>query len=391
MRRPLLILISFLFYTQIFSITIKSFQFIGLDQSDERTILNYFYEYQTNKIWMDDTALSNDLERFGKRLERTGWFRNISISHALSHDEAYVTVTLTERIPYSAWFGNLYLGVSRYNLWGKGKTIKFEIGLNWEKIILEDLMFNYSPFSYSITLGNEQASFFNYTTNTYAQNTVFRKMANISLGAVLLPDIFCRLISQNYFLSETNSRNIGSYHKMGFSLEYDRRAGYPAVYEGADLFVSSCYIYPENSVQLESSIEGYYPFLKGLVLAGRAHLGYLSGYNPDYIKFYLRNIDGLRTLSQYPGLLGNFCWDIHSELRWAFWDLIPFVIFDMQLEALAFVEAGEARDNVSEMGRPHYVYGSGLRIYIDTFAIRVEAGVDETSAVSILTSFNLPF
>lgn len=375
---------------QMHSVTIREVNMTGNDQTDPAAILHFFYEYDVVRNWAPE-ELNAVLQRFSERLERTGWFRDVEVRESVSNEQAIVRVSLKEKIPYSVTAGNLYLGLSKYNLWGKGKTVRFEIGPIRQKIVLEDRMFYFSRFFYSITLGKEENYYFSYETNTIVQNLLLRKTVQIALGLTLLPDLDLSLINNNFWLDYTNNVKLDKQYRVGLKLDYDKRAGYPSVEKGYFLSWQGHYIIPQNVLQTEVFAQFYLPLFKDLILAAKGHLGALSSPMPEYFQFNLRDIDGLRTLSSFSGLTGNDCWDIHTEARWSFWDIIPFFIFDMRLEALAFLDTGEARPSFSDFGKPHFVYGAGLRVYIDTLAIRVEAGIDEAGETSILTGFNLPF
>lgn len=391
MKKLLFLLSTFVVFTStaFYPLTIQEIHFIGRDTSEKSTLLHFLYE-GTNRNYSPED-LSNTLTRYEERLERTGWYKNVVIFSEISFDHATVTVNLEEKTPYSFWVGNFYLGLSRYNLWGKGKTVNFEIGPVRRKIIIEDQMFQMSDFFYSIDLGSEEYSYYSYPDTNYLEIDALRRLADFNIGKIIFPDIAFSLSSQNHWLDQTNGFRIGAYNKLGAILDFDRRAGYPFIYKGESFQISSFYIFPHHAVQIEGSLNGYWQILQGIVIAGRAHGGWISSEVPDYLRFSLRNIDGLRTLNPFPGMIGNTCYDLHGELRWAFWDLIPLFIFDMQLEALTFVDAGEARNNFSDFGRTHVVSGAGLRIYIENFTIRTELGVDETGGASLLTSFNAPF
>lgn len=372
------------------AVTIKDITVSGNDQTDSATILHYFYENEAGRDW-DTNSLHSALGRFGERLERTGWFRDVDVKETLSNSQASVHVTLKEKIPYSLTAGNLYVGLSKYNLWGKGKVVRFEIGPIRQKIMLEDRMFQFSRFSYSIALGKEEHYYYTLATNTVTQNLLLRKTVQASVGVTLFPDLDLTLVNNNIWLDQTNNTKVDSQYRIGLKLDFDKRAGYPSVEKGFYLSCQGHYLIPQNAFQGEITAQFYLPLFRDLIFAAKAHLGVLTAPLPEYFQFNLRDIDGLRTLTALPGLIGNDCWDAHAEARWAFWDVIPFFIFDMRLEALAFLDAGEARPSFADFGSPHFVAGAGLRVYIDTLAVRVEAGVDETGETSILTGFNLPF
>ncbi len=390
MKKTLVFILVIIFYSTSYPITIKQIDITGNDRSQQETILHFFYENQTNKIWTE-TELDSALKRFKERLERTGWYSAIEIGKTINGDNAEIQVSLKEKSSYSIWAGNLYLGLSKYDLWGKGKVIEFEAGPIEKKITIQDWMFNYSDVFFSVALGAEDYYTYTYITNAYNQQELVRNVGNATVGTLLFPDTFIDINTRNYWIENTNGTSITSYHTAGLKFAYDRRAGYPSAKNGENTDIGINYIYPYNMVQIEGSVQYYYEFIKNWVLAAKLHAGYTSGDVPVYAKFDLRTIDGLRTLSQFSGMIGNDCYDMHGEIRWAFWDVIPFIIFDMQLEALALFDFGEARDSIGNMGNPHYVYGAGLRIYLDAFCVRAEVGIDETGNTTVLSSFTLPF
>lgn len=375
----------------LFSVTVRSVTVAGIESSDTNTILNFFHENSPGRTWADERELAAALDRFRDRLVRSGWFRGVTVSNRVENDLADVTVTLVEKMPYFVTVGNLYAGVKKYNLWGKGKSVGFEIGPVRQKISLEDPMVLFTRAGYALSLGQEEWVYSPVVTNVYQPVPAIRQFIEASAGTGLFPDFTVTLLSRNIWIKSTNGTSLAKSFRAGLRAEYDRRAGFPSVRSGFLVSLSGYYMIERSSWLAEGVTLLYVPIGRDFVIAGKAHAAVAGTDLPEELKFSLRGPDGLRTLSHLPGLTGNRMWDAHLEFRWNFWEVIPFLIFDMQLEALAFLEAGEARDAAEELGRPHPVYGAGLRIYLDTIGVRVEAGFDERGETSIITSFSLPF
>lgn len=373
------------------ALSVRNIQFQGVENTEEAVLLHYFPEYLDGNDFRNEAELDTALDRWKERLEQTGNFREIEITREIQGGQADVTLAFREKIPYSFWIGNFFLGVGRYNLWGKGKNLKFEVGPVRQKVIIEDQMIGYSGFYYSFTLGKEEYSYFTFETNIYNPRSLVRKMGNAIVGWGLLPDLKLELQSLNLFFDETNGDKLGSENKIGLKLVFDRRKGYPVARDGFYSEIQAFYLFPYRLFELDAAANAYLSFLPTLGAAFRAGFGMIGGSVPEYLQYTLRDIDGLRSLTHFPGMTGNIKWDAHAELRWAFWEPIPFVIFDMRLEAVGFYDVGEARGSFKELGSPHHVLGGGLRITMDTFCVRAEFGWDETGNTSVLTGFTLPF
>lgn len=376
-----------------FGYQITEIDFVEKMESSTNTVLNYFHEYYPGKEWTL-TELDDALINFHNRLLTSGWFKEIEIEYEeIGSNDLKLIIGLEESFPYRLWTGDLYFGLSKINLWGKGKEVAFEIGPIQQKIIITDNMFWFSKFFFKIALGTEQ---YDYTISSnglgYIENEIQRRIGELTLGYRLFPDAEIKAMLKNYKLEYTNNILIDNYNMIGIEFDLDRRIGYPNFYSGWNTVFDMYYIHPQNALRMELFANYLYPIQKSIIIKGRAHAGYVTGDVPDYQKLSLRSIDGLRTLADLDGMIGDVCWDAHLEVLWAFWDAIPFLfIFDLQLEALAFLDVGESRSSFSELGRPHWTYGAGLRIYLETFIVRTELGIDEMGNSYVLSQMGSSF
>lgn len=393
MRRFAILLFMICIFGSVQAYQIGEFEFDDRMESATNTVLNYFHEYYPGKEWTLN-ELGSALTNFKQRLVTSGWYKEVNISfQKIASNEVKVNVDVEDSFAYRIWTGDLYFGLSKINLWGRGKEVAFEIGPIQQKIVIADNMFQYSKFFFKIALGTEEHTYTSMTNGLgYVENKVQRRIGEFTLGYRLFPDAKLKAMLRNYKLEYTNNVLIDNYNMIGLEFEYDKRVGYPNYYKGWNGVLDLYYIHPQNAFKAELFANYLYPIQKSIILKGRAHAGFITGDVPSYQKISLRNIDGLRTLSDFDGMIGDICWDAHFEVLWAFWDAIPFLfIFELQLEALAFLDVGEARASFSDLGRPHWTYGAGLRIYMETFIVRTELGIDELGNSYVLSSMGSSF
>ncbi len=373
----------------LYSVSIGNININGDVVSKKSTILFFSPELKDKKSFSDE-ELDNILSNWKRRLERTGWYRNIRIEKVVHEDtnEVDITITFSEKIPYTLYFKNNYIGIGKYNIWGEGKELYFEAGFSHKSIRIIDKIFNGGPYFYEFYAGSEV---FEYNKSILEKETLLRQRGYGKIGNNIFPDNqISTTVSLEWFQSTNGVETYKNINSFALNWIYDITKGYPVIKEGLRL-ETFLKIYKDFDFCFDVDLRGYFKVFETIVLANRLHFGISFPELPVYHKYNLKNINGVRTLSLLDGLSGNNVWDFHSELRWAFWDVVPFLLYDLQLEALAFFDIGEARDKFNEFSTPHIVYGCGLRIYLDTFAIRTEIGVDETSKVSVLSSFELPF
>lgn len=397
MKKLILFIISIIVFAlyPAHSVVIKEFQFEGLSKSDTNTILHFFHENVDDKDW-NIADLDKTLKRVAERMTITGWFRDVSISNISTNaNEAVLLFKFQERIQYTAWLGNLYVGITKFNLWGKGKLVSFEVGPYRQLCIIEDRMFLFSRFSYSVILGAKEFNWLTYASSQYTETKILSRIVTADIGFRVIPDGLVHLIFGSTKLEGlTNKIKIDTYFDAGIRLSYNRTAGFPAINKGWNATIDALYIFGPNVFKTEFSAKFYQKLSKRFHLSEAIHGGYISSSSiPTYHMFSLRHIDGLRTFTQgLDGMIGTTVWDAHLELRWAFWDIIPFLyIFDLQIEAIVFIETGEARINTADLGKPHFVYGGGLRFSMNTFIVRAEMGIDETGESSVSASFGAAF
>jgi len=380
--------IFFLTFTNVYAFKIDGFLFKGFGDTSTNTILHFFYEYRPDKEW-NKQELSKALVRTGERLERTGWFRNISVTHIeRENGENLVLFYLNERFPYSFWSGSIFAGVKRYNIWGKGKAISFEIGPYQQNVRIEDAMIAFSRFSFDIRLGAEEFTYYTMPDNLYLEHNVLRRFASFNAGYRVIPDGYVNLIGAFHKIEElTNQIKIDSYMKTGLRLKYDRIAGYPAINKGIRATLDLFYLFNVNALETTLTAEFFQQPHKKFALSQKLNAGYISEAVNEYQQFSLRNINGLRTLNHIDGLIGNVCWNADIEARWKFWEPIPFLVFDMEIEAIVFFAIGEARNNTQSLGNPNFVGGAGLRFYLQDFIIRAEVGLDNAGETTAMAWF----
>ncbi|MGC8764803.1 MAG: POTRA domain-containing protein [Brevinematia bacterium] len=389
-----LIVAFFFLLNKSFGQTINNINISGNNISKKETILFFFYEYTyQNRRNFSEEALINSLKSFKRRLERTGWYRNIKVEFITNSNDITlvdINVSFTEKIPYTLYLKNNYLGIGKYNIWGEGKEIAFEIGLNHKSIKITDRMFNFSTYFYECYLGSESFLFSQFVNDSYEETQLLKQRGYFRLGNNIFPDNQLFLQANLLWIQDTNQVTLKNLNYFTLSWVFDITEGYPVILNGLKLG-SYFNFYTDLLFSLEDEINAYLNIFPGVVIAIRLHSIFSYPELPPYQKYSLRSMNGLRTLSSFSGMIGDNVWDGHLEVRWAFWDVIPFLLYDLQLEAFAFAEMGEAREKITDFGSPHIVYGGGIRIYLDTFAIRTEIGVDKTSKVSVLSSFELPF
>ncbi len=382
------------FLNQSFSLTISNINITGNNISKKETILSFFYEYTyQNKRNFSEKELIDSLKAFKRRLERTGWYRNVEVgfvSNSNDNNIVEVNVGFVEKIPYTLYVKNNFLGVGKYNIWGEGKELIFEIGLDHKSIKISDKMFNFSTYFYECYLGSESYELYEFLNDEYTKSRLLRQRGYVKAGNNIFPDNQLFLQANLIWIQTTNQLTLKNINYFTIGWLFDTTEGYPIIINGIKSY-NLLNFYTDLSFSLENDFSTYLSFFPSLVIALRLHLILSYPELPVYQKYSLRSINGLRTLSHFPGMIGNNVWDGHLELRWAFWDVIPFLLYDLRLEAFSFVEIGEAREKISEFGTPHIVYGAGIRVYLDSFAIRTEIGIDEVSKVSVLSSFDLPF
>ncbi|MFN4215899.1 MAG: POTRA domain-containing protein [Brevinematales bacterium] len=376
----------------LFGITIRHIVIRGNSETDPRTILFFFQEYEENKEFSTNeltTALSNWI----RRLERTGWFRNISVTtEETEENKVDVSLELTERFFYTAQLFDHAIGFGKQNLWGKGKEIFFEAGPFQKKITLTDHMYNFWPIFYQVILGTTEENLIEYSNDFYRIIPSLRQKGEAHIGWHLRPDHTLKGGFSGQIIIQTNQIPIETLSFLSLGYLIDTRRGYPAFSSGWHWENTIRFYIPHYTVSWESIASTHKPIKKTWQIGAKWHHGFTYGFLPTSAKYLLRSINGLHTLSQEKGLLGDNCWDVHGEIRWKFWDVIPFLIFDIQLEAVGFLEAGETWNTWEEFGKNIFVvYGAGLRIYIDRFAIRTETGIDQRGETAVLSSFELPF
>ncbi len=384
------VLFFILFFVNLsYSLKIKNINFIGDVVTKKATLLSYFPEYYKE---FSEEELKFAIKNWKRRLERTGWFRNIKIEVVnITEREVDINISFTEKIPYTVYFKNNYIGIGKYNIWGEGKELYFEAGLLHKSIRIVDRIFNWTPYFYEFYAGNEQFNLYEYLNNEIEKTEILRQRVYGIVGNNIFPDQKILLtVSIEWFQNTNDNENSRNVTFSKISWIYDITEGYPVVKNGFK-WENSFSFYTDFKILLETDFKGYLKIFETLVLASRVHFGFSYSELPIYHRFNLQGINGLRTLSSLPGLIGNNVWDTHFELRWAFWDVVPFLLYDLQLEAISFIDIGEARNKIEEFGAPHIVYGCGIRIYLDVFAIRTEIGVDEKSKMSVMSSFELPF
>jgi hypothetical protein len=382
----------FLAIENLFGITIGRIFIRGNSETDPQTILFFFQEYKEGKEFTQnelDTALSN----WVRRLERTGWFRNIRVmTEETNENHVDVSLELTERFFYTAQLFDHAIGFGKQNLWGKGKEIFFEVGPLQKKITLTDHMYNFWPLFYQVSLGTSQETLVEYIEDFYRTIPTLRQKGEAYIGWYLRPDHTLKGGLSGQIIMQTNQMPLETVSSLSVGYLIDTRRGYPAFSSGWHWENTVRLFVPGYAISWESTASTHTPIGKTWQIGAKWHHGLSYGSLPASGKYLLRTINGLHTLSQERGLLGDNCWDAHGEIRWKFWDVIPFLIFDIQLEAVGFLEAGEAWSRWEEVGRHIFVvYGAGLRIYVDRFAIRTEAGIDQRGETSVLSSFELPF
>ncbi len=392
----LFILSLTLLINQAYSITITKIEYKGLGESHTNMILSFFKEYQPGKDW-EPEQLNRVLNRVADRMTITGWFKNVSVTNiSTNKNEAHILFDFQERISYTAWLGDLYVGLTKFNLWGKGKVVSFEVGPYRQLVFIQDKMLNFTPFSYIFELGAKEIFWQTYSNNTYAETKILCRILRGDAAYEIIPDGMIHLNFTAIKLVElTNNIKIDSYFDVGLGLSYDRTAGFPVINSGWKSKLDMKYVFGPNFLKTEFKINLYQKVSKTIHFSEFLHGGFntTSADIPSYHMFSLRNIDGLHSLTQgLSGMIGNYVWDVHGEFRWAFWEVIPFLlIFDLQIEAVAFIEAGEARITPDTLGNPHFVYGGGLRFYMNTFVVRAEMGIDETGESSVTSSFSAAF
>ncbi|MCX7821173.1 MAG: hypothetical protein N2258_05805 [Brevinematales bacterium] len=385
------ILAILLFFNTGYSVTIKNINFIGDAVTKKVTLLSFFPEYYEKKD-LSDEELKKIIKNWKRRLERTGWFRNIKIDVInLENNEVDINLSFTEKIPYTVYFKNNYIGIGKYNIWGEGKELYFEAGLSHKSIKIIDRIFNGTSYFYEFYAGSELFTLHEYLNGEIEKKDLSRQKLDAKIGNNILPDQKISFkISLEWFQDTNDNENSKNINYSTISWSYDTTEGYPVVKNGLK-WENNLKFYTDFKFLVETDFKGYFMIFETLILGSRLHIAFSYPELPIYHKFNLQGINGLRTLSIMPGLIGSNIWETHIELRWAFWDVVPFLLYDLQLEALGFVDIGEAKDKIEEFGKPHIVYGCGIRIYLDTFAIRTEIGVDESSKVSVMSSFELPF
>jgi hypothetical protein len=378
-----------------FCINISNVIITGNSISTTNTILSFFYEYfYEGKSFFSTSEFTIATNDFIRRLERTGWYRNLRINCITSTNHPNVCdieVSLEEKIPYTVYLKNDHIGIGKYNIWGKGKEVIFEVGFSHRAIRIVDRMFNYSPLSYDIYLGSENFSYEEFNGNSYEKSTLVKQKGCVKIGYVFFKDNKVYLLSGIDWLSTTNNEGITNNFYFDLGWAFDRRYGFPVVYRGFYLEAKTKFYSFSIIPLLELEFAHYLDFLSTLVWANRIHTVFCFYDLPPYYKENLRDINGLRTKGEMVNLIGNSSYDIHTELRWNFWEKFPFLLFDVQLEAVVFFELGEAVSSLNAWSIPNYVYGCGLRVYLDTFAIRTELGIDKLNNISVFNSFDLPF
>ncbi len=392
MKRIWYMLFYWVIVVPLFAVKIEEIFIRGNSDTNRRTILFYFFEYDPEKDYTNE-ELSRVLQNWTRRLERTGWFRNIQVNtEQTSENTVRVSLELTERFFYTAQLFDRAVGFGKQNIWGKGKEIFFEVGTFQKKITLVDHMYNFSPFFYQVSLGTTEEDLVEYRGDFYQTFPTLRQKGEALVGWHIFPDHVVRLCVGGQSIMQTNQMPLEEGGYISLSYLMDKRKGYPSFSAGWHWENNVKCFFPSFGVSWESTASWHTPVGKTWQLGLKWHHGLSYGTLRTSEAYLLRHINGLHTLSQSPGLLGDNCWDAHIELRWKFWEVIPFVIFDMQLEAVAFLEGGEAWKDWTAFGRyPFVVYGAGLRIYVDLFAIRTEAGIDQTGQTAVLSSFELPF
>lgn len=379
-------------FSPLYALTISEIALKGNSETAQETILFFFCEYNPSHDY-SEPELSQALSNWVRRLERTGWFRNISITtEQTDTNSVKISLELTERFFYTVQLYDHAVGFGKQNLWGKGKEVFFEVGAIQKRIILTDHMYHFSPFFYQIALGTTEGEMTEYRNNFYQSLATLNQEGSIIGGYRIFPDHSIKFLLSGQIVKQTNQLPLEQVVQASLSYQIDNRKGYPSFRSGWYLendLHSYAFLW---SLSWETTFTTYHSLSPRWVVGIKWHHGVSTGELPASRKYLLRQINGLHTLSQSPGLIGNNCWDAHLELRWQFWDVIPFVIFDMQLEAVGFVEAGEAWQTWQEWGsHPYGIYGGGIRIYVDRFAIRTEVGIDQNQQPSVISSFQLPF
>lgn len=386
-----LFIFALFFFNLSYSLKIKNINFTGDAVTKKTTLLSFFPEYYEKQEFSEE-ELKKVIKNWKRRLERTGWFRNIKIDIInLETNDVDINIHFTEKIPYTVYFKNNYLGIGKYNIWGEGKELYFEAGLSHKAIKIIDRIFNGTSYCYEFYAGSEQFYLYEYVNDEIEKTELSRQRVYGKLGNNIFPDQKISLAIHLEWFQNTNdnetSKNVNS---STLNWIYDVTEGYPVVKNGIK-WENNFKFYTDFNFLIESDFKGYFQIFETLIFGSRIHFALSYPELPIYHKFNLQGINGLRTINYMDGLIGSNVWDLHLELRWAFWDVVPFLLYDLQLEALGFIDIGEAQDKIENFGKPHIVYGCGIRIYLDTFAIRTEIGVDEKSKVSVLSSFEMPF
>lgn len=375
--------------------TISNIIINGITVSRKETILSFFYEYTyQGKRNFSEKELIEITRNTKRRLERSGWYRDVEVTfytNTNNMDFVDIRITLSEKTPYTIYLKNDFIGIGKYNLWGKGKEAILELGLSHKGIKLSDRMYEFTPFFYEVYVGSQSYSYSIIQNESYEEIPLLRQMGYLTGGYSFTGDDNFHIKINAEWLQETNYNPICNLYYIEGGYKIDKRTGYPMVISGYYLELNSR-IYSINWVPyLEIDLRFYIPLFQSLIWANRFHFLSFFGELPIYYRIDLRDINSLHTLSSSPNLIGNKSYDIHTELRWSFWDKFVFLLFDVQMEALLFGELGECVNEFSEFSKPHYVYGSGLRIYLDSFAIRTEIGINEINEVAVFSSFDLPF
>ncbi|URA11280.1 BamA/TamA family outer membrane protein [Thermospira aquatica] len=342
MKRIFFILFFWFLVGSLFAVKIEDIFIRGNSDSNSRTILFYFFEYDPDKDYTPG-ELERALQNWARRLERTGWFRNIYVTNEYTPENTVrISLELTESFFYTAQLFDRAVGFGKQNIWGKGKEIFFEVGTFQKKITLIDHMYNFSPFFYQVSLGTTEEDLVEYRGDFYQTFLTLRQKGEALVGWHVFPDHIMWVSLGGQSIVQTNQMPLERGGYLSLSYLVDTRRGYPSFSSGWHWQNDARWFFLSGGISWETTASWHTPLGKTWQLGLKWHHGLTYGKLQSSEKYLLRQINGLHTLSQSPGLLGDNCWDVHGEIRWKFWEVIPFVIFDMQLEAVAFLEGGEA-------------------------------------------------
>ncbi len=409
MKIIMMIFFCLFIFSVIWSLKIGNIKVIGNIHTQTDTILAFAPELNSVSEYTDEelTAL---LKRIKERMDNTSWFYQVNIFTTDSKENTNIRniiIEVSEGFLYRFGGGSIYGLYGKENVWGGGEYYYTSLGYDMQAVQFGSRLLA-GHYFFDVNGGNNP-SFYYTNNNKNAYDTVYIQNAGGEgkFGYLLNYDNRISALINYRTVFNTAYNSIGGYYSGGFTIESDKKTGIFTSPEGHYIFTEYEYIIPVeksssaiNRVEINAAkylpLILHYDSFNNLYFAGKIGVKFQNGENiPDYLKISLVGIDGIRSWN-IPDLTGNSLVESHLELRWDFLNTVLLDIFNLELEALIFSDAGGAFNKIqdSAFDRIEYAYGIGLRAFFGVpvfIPLRLEGGWDKNGAFSLFFCTDAPF